>query len=190
LRADPDTDFLPIVLLTAKTGNEDRIAGLEQGADAYLAKPFSGRELRAVIEGLLARQKRLRARFQADSADPVDLDRPSWAPDDLTEAQRILINRFQAAVEARLADEDLAVDAIAAALGQSRATLYRKLKQATDRSPSELIREIRLLQAHRLLEQGAGSVSEIGYAVGFRSVAHFSNAFLDRYSVRPSAIKP
>jgi signal transduction histidine kinase/DNA-binding response OmpR family regulator len=189
LRADPDTDFLPIVLLTAKTGNEDRIAGLEQGADAYLAKPFSGRELRAVIEGLLARQKRLRARFQADSADPVDLDRPSWAPDDLTEAQRILINRFQAAVEARLADEDLAVEALAAALGQSRATLYRKLKQATDRSPSELIREIRLLQAHQLLEQGAGSVSEIGYAVGFRSVAHFSNAFFNRYGQRPSQVR-
>ena len=190
LRADPDTDFLPIVLLTARTGDEDRIAGLEQGADAYLAKPFSRRELRAVVDRLLARQKRLQARAQPDSAAPVEPDRPSWAPDDLTEPQRILVNRFQAAVEARLADEDLAVDDLAAALGQSRATLYRKLKQATNRSPSELIREIRLVQAHKLLEQGAGSVSEVGYAVGFRSVAHFSNAFLDRYGIRPSAINP
>lgn len=192
LRGDPETDFVPIVLLTAKAGDEDRIAGLEHGADAYLAKPFDRRELRAVIDGILAQRKRLRAHLATtpvardDAAEP---DRPAWAPDKMTEQQRVFINRFQAAVEARIADEDLAVDDLANALGHSRATLYRKLKQATHRSPSELVREIRLSHAHSMLQRGAGSVSEIGYAVGFRSVANFSNAFLARYGRRPSQIR-
>jgi len=189
LRGDPETDFLPFVLLTAKTGDEDRIAGLEHGADAYLDKPFDRRELRAVVEGLLAQQKRLRVHLTTATgavADAPEPDRPAWAPDKLSEKQRVFLNRFQAAVEARIADEDLAIDDLAEALGQSRATLYRKLKQAAGRSPSELIREIRLARARSLLERGAGSVSEVGYAVGFKSVAHFSNTFQARFGVRPS----
>lgn len=193
LRGDSETDFLPIVLLTAKSETDDRIAGLEHGADAYLAKPFDRRELHAVVDGLLTQRKRLRAHLVTPTgtvADEADPDRPAWAPEDLTEQQRVFLNRFQAAVEARIADENLTMDDLAETLGQSRATLYRKLKQATARSPSELIREIRLARAYSLLEQGAGSVSEVGYAVGFKSVAHFSNTFRSRFGVRPSALGP
>jgi len=190
LRGDPDTDFLPIVLLTAKSSDRDRIDGLERGADAYLGKPFDRRELRAVVVGLLARQKRLEARggFVTGAAKSADRDRPAWAGDDLTGHQRAFVERLQSVLDERLDDEELGVDALAGALGQSRATLYRKLKECTGRSPSELIREVRLLRARLLLEQGAGSVSEVGYAVGFKSVAHFSNSFQTRFGMRPSRI--
>src|SRR6056297_478409 len=192
LRGDPETDFLPIVMLTAKSEIDDRIAGLEHGADAYLAKPFDRRELRAVVDGLLKQRKRLHEHLVTPTgaaADEADPNRPAWAPEDLNEQQRVFLNRFQAAVEARIADENLAIDDLAEALGQSRATLYRKLKQAVGRSPSELIREIRLQKARALVEQGTGSISEVGYAVGFKSVAHFSNTFLTRYGIRPSRLR-
>jgi AraC-like DNA-binding protein len=105
----------------------------------------------------------------------------------VTPADESLLARIQAVIEERLGDPELTVEALAAALGCERSYLLRKLRTLTGESPSGLIRSLRLQRAEQLLRARAGSVGEIAYSVGFKSVAHFSNAFQERYGERPSA---
>ena len=182
LRTDPETDFLPVILLTARATEADKIEGLREGADAYLTKPFNVRELQVRVENLIASRQRLKDRFA-----PTEAPTPVPAPDDLSPSEADYLERARSAVEAHLSDEDFGVQALADALEQSRSTLYRRLRDLVDQSPSTFIREIRLAQAALLLRDGRGTVSEVAYAVGFKSVSHFSQAFRDTYDVVPSA---
>jgi AraC-like DNA-binding protein len=102
-------------------------------------------------------------------------------------ADRLFLERVRAAIEASLGDEGFSVERLATEVGQSRGNLHRKLRDVIGESPSDLIRRMRLERAADLLESGVGSVAEIAYAVGFKSVAHFSNVFNERTGVRPSA---
>ena len=90
------------------------------------------------------------------------------------------------AIEAHLGDDAFNVEQLAREVTHSRGHLHRRLRDLVSESPSDLIRRIRLERAAQLLEAGAGTVAEVAYSVGFKSVAHFSNAFHDLYGVRPS----
>jgi transcriptional regulator GlxA family with amidase domain len=92
-------------------------------------------------------------------------------------------------IETHLAEEDFSVEALARLVAHSRGHLHRRLKEINGESPSDLLRRLRLERAAQLLEAGAGSVSEIAYGVGFKSVAHFSNRFQEHFGVRPSAYR-
>lgn len=185
LREDPETDFVPVLLLTARAAVSDTVDGLGAGADDYLAKPFAPSELRARVDALIDGRRRLRERWQgaASEAEGLPVEVASGASDE----QRALVRQLVDAVDARLDDEDLSVDALAEAVGMSRATLYRRLRGALPGSPADLLREVRLARAAALLASGAGSVSEVAYAVGFKGVSHFSARFRERYGATPSA---
>ncbi|MBZ0114105.1 MAG: response regulator [Thermoanaerobaculia bacterium] len=209
VRKNPETDFIPIVLLTARASPESRVEGLEQGADAYLAKPFHGDVLRATVAGLISSRQRLRDRF-ADlySAGPTqpgptqsgptqsgaveDASSPGQAlsaeEKTVGPTDRDYLRRVGHAIETHLHEEDFNVDKLATLVFQSRVSLYRHLKRLLRVSASDLIREARLERAHRLLSQQEGTVNEVAYAVGFKSTAHFSNCFRERYQVRPSKV--
>ncbi|MFO8232716.1 MAG: two-component regulator propeller domain-containing protein [Longimonas sp.] len=180
LRDDPATDFIPVVLLTARAELDDKIGGLDAGADDYLTKPFRPRELRARIRTLLAQRMRLRERFQAD---------PPAAPASPNDTPPV-VQEVQAVIHEHLADPELSVKDLVDALPMSRSTLYRRLRKATEHSPSDLIWQVRLTEAHRLLAQGEGNVSEVAYGVGFKTVSHFSSRFQDHFGVPPSTIRP
>ena len=183
LRADPDTDFIPVVLLTAKAEEADVQAGLDAGADAYVVKPFDVRTLRSRVAGLIASRHRLRARFGADAPpDPA-----ASSAGDPASADAAFVGRVRAVVLERLGDEDLSVEAVAEAVGVSRSTLHRRLRETADETPSAFLRHARLGRAAGLLAESAGTVSEVAYAVGFRSVSHFSRSSRQRYGVSPSA---
>jgi CheY-like chemotaxis protein len=177
LREDPELDFVPVVLLTAKASAESRIQGLRNGVDDYLVKPFDPRELKARVDNLIASRRRLKERL--DGIPP----RPLRA----TEVAVVPADEAFLAVEERLGDPDLSVEGLAEALRCDRSYLLRKLRALTGETPSGLIRSLRLQRAEQLLRAGAGTVSEIAATVGFKSVAHFSNAFQERYGERPSA---
>jgi signal transduction histidine kinase/ligand-binding sensor domain-containing protein/DNA-binding response OmpR family regulator len=184
LREDPDLALVPVILLTAKASTESRIEGLREGVDDYLIKPFDPRELKARLDNLVASRRRLLERF-AGAAPPLQALQVSEI--EVTPADESFLKRVQATVEARLDDPTLTVEALADALGCDRSYLLRKLRALTGETPSDLIRSLRLQRAEQLLRAGAGAVSEIAYSVGFKSVAHFSNAFHARYGERPSA---
>ena len=182
MREDPELDFVPVVLLTAKASAESRIQGLRDGVDDYLVKPFNPRELKARVDNLIASRRRLKERLDGIPPRPLRATEVAVIP-----ADEAFLARVQAVVEERLGDTDLSVEGLAEALRCDRSYLLRKLRALTGETPSGLIRSLRLQRAEQLLRAGAGTVSEIAGTVGFKSVAHFSNAFQERYGERPSA---
>jgi len=180
LRSDPETDFLPVLLLTAKAAPEDRLDGLAELCDDYLTKPFDVRELVARVDNLIALRRRLHERFAGAGGDGA-LGAPPASADDA------FVVSVRAAIEAGLPDDAFNVGALADAVGLSRSHLLRKTTELLDATPSDLIRTARLDRAAGLLAARAGTVSEVAYGVGFKSVAHFSNAFLAHTGSRPSA---
>jgi signal transduction histidine kinase/ligand-binding sensor domain-containing protein/CheY-like chemotaxis protein len=183
LKADPDTDFIPVILLTARAAAQDRLAGLREAADAYLTKPFEVEELTTQIDNLITLRRRLRERFTRNvvQARPVALE--------VASSDTKFLEQVRSAIEVHMANEDFSVEELARLVAHSRGHLHRRLKEITDESPSDLLRRMRLERAAQLLEAGAGSVSEIAYGVGFKSVAHFSNRFQDHFGVRPSGYR-
>jgi signal transduction histidine kinase/CheY-like chemotaxis protein/AraC-like DNA-binding protein len=192
LRDDAMTDAIPVVLLTARAAPEDQVAGMRAGADAYLVKPFDPAVLEATVAGLLAQRQRLRARFAAagdDAAAPAAgavageapvAGGPAAAPE-----PSALVTRLRAIVAARLDDEGLTPEALAEAAGVSYHQLYRALRAERGESPSRFVRGVRCECADALLRRGAGSVTEVAYAVGFQSLSYFSRAFRERFGVAP-----
>lgn len=180
LRDDPSTDFIPIILLTARAERDDRIDGLEQGADAYLTKPFDVGELRAQIANLLRSRRSLQERFAKTTVlmDAASVDLPS--------ADRTFIDAVRSAIEDNLGDETFTVGELADLVGLSRTHLYRRLQELVDLSPSALIRTMRLKRACQMLEQDAATVSEVAFAVGYKSSSHFSRSFRKHVGHTPS----
>jgi signal transduction histidine kinase/ligand-binding sensor domain-containing protein/DNA-binding response OmpR family regulator len=183
LRDDPETDFIPVILLTARAATEDRLAGLREEADAYLTKPFQVEELTTQIDNLITVRRRLRERF----AQPVVRVRP--VPLEVISPDAKFLDQVRSAIEVHMTNEEFGVEELARLVAHSRGHLHRRLKETTGESPSDLLRRMRLERAAQLLEAGEGSVSEIAYAVGFKSVAHFSNRFQDHFGVRPSGYR-
>lgn len=183
LKTDPETDFIPVVLLTARAGAGDRLTGLGEQADDYLTKPFDADELRARIGNLIASRRRLRERFSAPGltlhATPVDVE----------PADAAFVDRVRLVIEENLGDEEFTVERFAREMAYSRGHLHRKLRELLEETPSGLIRRLRLERAAQLIGAGAGSIATVAYTVGFKSVAHFSNRFVDQFGVRPSAYR-
>ena len=196
LRADPETDFVPVVLLSARATVEDRLAGLGVAADDYLTKPFTPAELVARIDNLIASRQRLRERFARPAPSPVlpatalpATSLPSPALEGARSTDSAFAAEVAATIEARLSEEGFGVEALAEALGVSRSSLHRRLVAAGAPSPGEALREARLQRAATLLHAEAGTVSEIAYGVGYRSVAHFSAQFKERFGASPTAFR-
>ena len=183
LRSTPETDFVPVVLLTARVEAEDRLAGLGLGADDYVTKPFDANELTQRVDNLIAMRRRLRERY---AGRPVPAEPPPDIPL-LAAADQSFLDAVEEATAAGLADEDFDVAALAEAVGQGRSTLHRRLTDLVGESPSAYLRRHRLERAADLLRQRAGTVSEVAYAVGFKSVSHFSASFSRHYDLTPTA---
>ncbi len=181
LRADADTAAIAVLLLTAKVGSEHAVAGLQAGADDYLAKPFDASELLARIDALLARAQRLRQRLARERLAPP-------APPAAESGEQRWRRRLDEVIAARLDDPDLSVEQLAEQMHADRSQLYRKCKELLGVSPSDYLRDTRLKRAHELLEERAGNVSEIAYAVGFDSLSSFTRAFRTRYGLPPSHV--
>ncbi|MEL6444969.1 MAG: two-component regulator propeller domain-containing protein [Bacteroidota bacterium] len=181
LRADPDLGFVPIVLLTARADVEDRVAGLESGADAYLAKPFDPRELRATVASLLASRRAWRERHAAAVTPVID------AFPGVVSADEDLRARIEAAIHEHFADPAFSARDLAEAVGLSGSQLRRRTHELLSATPTEAIRAYRLAQGALLLRKESGTVAEVAYAVGFNSVSYFTRSFGDAYGRTPTA---
>ena len=185
LKSDPETDFVPIILLTALASTDDRVTGLGVGADDYLAKPFEMRELEARVENLITTRRRLRERFAAEG---VEVPAPPRQPA-LGSADQAFVDRLHATIAAHLTEPEFGVAQLAGHLFLDRSHLFRRTRELVGATPSDLIRRVRLARAAALLTEGAGTVAEVAYGVGFQSVSHFSQAFREVHGVSPSAYR-
>ena len=191
LKAHPATSHVPVVLLTAKATATDRLEGLETGADAYLSKPFAARELRAQVRNLLALRERTHSFARTAQQLVAGYDQPgpeAPAAPHLSALDQRFLNKVAASVEENLAESDFDVDQLSSAVALSRTQMQRKLRALTGQAPAEYIRLARLHRALELLREQAGTVSEIGYQVGFVSPAHFSRVFARQYGYPPSEV--
>mgnify|MGYP001010035725 CR=1 FL=1 len=181
LRAHPDTRAIGVLLLTAKAGAEHAVIGLQAGANDYLAKPFDAAELLARVGAILAHARRLQTRLAR--AAPAAPTAPLAARESETERW---MHRLEQHINAHLHDSAFDVEALAQAMHMDRSALFRHLKQHTAQSPAELLRERRLLRAQALLQEGAGSVTEVAFAVGFDTLSGFTRAFRAQFGRPPS----
>ncbi|MBC8043482.1 MAG: tetratricopeptide repeat protein [Rhizobacter sp.] len=174
------TSHIPVVLLTAKSSEDSKLEGLETGADDYLTKPFSPKELLVRIKNLIEQRHRLRERYsQVVRVEP--------SPIPVASADDAFLQRAMTAVETHLSNEAYTVDHLAKDIYLSRKQLYRKLLSLTNLSPEKFIRTLRLKRAVQLLGQKKGQISEVSYQVGFRSTSYFTKCFREEFGVLPSA---
>ncbi len=178
LKQDERTDHIPVILLTAKVTDADRISGYEQGADAYLTKPFNKKELLVRLEQLLKLRRQLQSKFQK-------LDWISRTDHHLSVEEQF-IQKAARAIESKLDNSGFNAAFLAAELHLSESQLYRKLKAISGKSSAIFIRSVRLKKAYELLGSSPLSISEIAYQVGFSDPAWFSNVFKQEYGIRPS----
>jgi YesN/AraC family two-component response regulator len=184
LRASPETDFLSIILLTAQAEDEQRLIGLERGADEYIVKPFEMRELDVRVRNLIASRRRLRERFSTPAPEPREVAA------DVAPADQAYVTRVMEAIRRGLADPDFGVGELADAVSQDRSHMFRRVKQLVGESPSELIRRLRLEEGERLLlSEASATVTDVAYAVGFHSLSHFCRSFVEAYGVSPAAYR-
>ncbi|MEM8527857.1 MAG: response regulator [Bacteroidota bacterium] len=182
LRDSHITDHIPIIMLTAKAYESDKIEGLQLGAEAYLTKPFNAQELRIRIKEMLKQRRRLRRAY----AEKISLQ-PSQI-EVISQDDRFL-KEVMEYVEDEIDNPDLEIEAMAKHVNMSRSQLYRKLKAITGDSPSTFIRNIRLERAKDLLLQRKATVSEIAYDLGFSTLSYFTRCFKEKFGVSPTKIK-
>lgn len=181
LKNNTKTSHIPVILLTTKVEQAARVEGLDYGADAYIDKPFDLEELLATAASLIANRQRVRGKFsgvqeQKDTVKPIELKG--------NDAQ--LMEKIMKVVNDRLSDSDFNVEALAAEVGLSRVQLHRRVKEMTGITIGEFIRNLRMQQAAKLLEQGDITVSQVTYAVGMVNPNHFAAAFKKYFGASPS----
>lgn len=179
LKTDINTSHIPVILLTAKAAQEDKQEGLETGADAYLTKPFNARELRTRIKNLIHLRRQLRERYRRESGlNPVDVT--------ATSIDRQFLEKVMAILETRISDESFDVKLLCKEVAMSESQLRRKLKALLNQSPKLFIRSFRLQRARQLLAGKQGSISDVAYDTGFRSLAYFTKCFREEFKQTPS----
>lgn len=177
-----NTNHIPVILLTAKSREEDNLEGLSIGADAYITKPFSIEILRQSTFNLIKSRERLRNNFQGNQTQKERMQELEIeSPDER------LLDRIMKVINDNIANPELNVEMVAETVGISRVHLHRKLKELTNQSTRDLIRNLRLKQAATLLAKKRQSINEVAALTGFTNVAYFSTAFKELYGMTPTA---
>ncbi len=181
IKVNTATNHIPVILLTAKSRDEDRLEGLSTGADAYLVKPFNIDILRRTIVNLINTHQLLRLKYgRNDQLEEQlkEVEHPK-SPDEK------LLERVMNSINRHLDDSDLSIDMIADEVGISRVHLHRKMKELTGQTPHDFIRNIRLKRAATLLAGHGMNVTEVMYACGFSNATSFSTIFKRFYGMSP-----
>jgi AraC-like DNA-binding protein len=179
IRETPEISHIPIILLTARTGETHYLEGIESGADEYFSKPVSVPKLVARIENLLQSRQKLHKLF----ADQVVLEPREIA---VLPADQLFLRNAIDIAEENMQTEGFDVDAFAKQMAVSRATLNRKIKAITGTSPKAFIRSMRIKRAAQLLASSDLPINEIFFQVGFYDASNFSRVFKKETGMTPS----
>ena len=183
IKADPNFQHLPVILLTAKTQEEDRAEALQIGADSYVTKPFKLSDLELRINNIVENRQRVKEEFISKIGEPQPLPHPSVEPT----ADDLFLKRASECVYAHLDDSDYDRNAFASDMGASASTLYNKLRALTGLSVGSFIRDIRMKEAMRIAQnQPDIRISDLAYKVGFKDPKYFSTCFKKDFGMQPT----
>ena len=181
IRKDKITSHIPVIMLTAKASDENKFYGLETGADAYLTKPFSSKELRIRVRKLIELRKKLQEQIKTQSL----INNTSA---EISSLDKVFLDNLNKEVEENIGNENYDIEKLALSLSMSSRQLRRKLKALTNQTPLQYIRSIKMKLAKELLEKGASNVTDTAFHVGYSNINTFSKAFKEEFGFTPSAI--
>lgn len=184
VRQNPRYNQVRIIMLTAKIRDEEKIEGIEVGADAYITKPYNMDVLIATINNLITSQDRVRTAHNLLPMGSEQVETPEVVNPDTQMLEKVvrIINR-------NISNSSLTTEAIAQEVGMSRVHLFRKIKDLTGQSPSVYLRNIRLSKAAEIIAAGEATMSDVALAVGFENQGAFSSAFKDLFGMSPTQYK-
>jgi signal transduction histidine kinase/ligand-binding sensor domain-containing protein/DNA-binding response OmpR family regulator len=182
IKSSEKTSHIPIIMLTAKATEDDRIQGLGTGADDYLSKPFNTKELLARAKNLIENRRLLREKFG---------DNTIIKPSEISVSSRdqVFMEKLLKVVEANIANEKFGVEDLSGAVAMSQSQLHRKLKAIINQSANHFIRMVRMHRAKELLEKNAGNIAEVSYQVGYEDPGYFSKTYKSFFGQLPSEVK-
>ena len=181
VKADPNFNHLPIILLTAKTQEEDEKEALQSGADEYLRKPFRLGDLKLRIDNIIENRKRMQAEYsQLSAEEEISHIAKVPSPDEK------FVTQVLEHIHKHIDDESYDRDALASDMGTSASTLYNKLRSITGMNVSAFIRDVRMKEARRLgMENPNLRVSDLAYSVGFHDPRYFATCFKKQFGTQP-----
>lgn len=182
LKTDDFTSHIPVILLTARAEDIDKLTGLETGADAYLIKPFNSKELLLRVHNLIELRNKLRKKFGGKL-----IVKPSEIT--VTSQDSQFMQRLLQTVEKHIDDEKFSVEELGHEFGMSPSQINRKLKAIINQSASVFIRSVRMERAMQLLKNDQATVAEVAYETGFSEPAYFSRVFKNHFGYSPSEVK-
>lgn len=191
LKQHEATSHIPVLLLTARSSEQQHIEGLQTGADIYMTKPFSADLLLANIASLLANRQKLRQLFKTQNLNTTPSQHSTLNTQHSTSPSpdRRFLDTFLKAMEKHMSNTNLKIEDLGDEVGLSRVQLYRKVKALTGMTPVEILRETRLKRAMQLLKTTDKTVSEIANEVGFATPGYFSSCFKKQYDKYPTDVR-
>ncbi|WP_298547090.1 hybrid sensor histidine kinase/response regulator transcription factor [uncultured Aquimarina sp.] len=181
IKKDIKTSHIPILMLTAKTMEDDRLKGIESGADVYLNKPFDMRVLKSYLTQMLTIRQIVFNKYFSDVSD-ADINQNN------TSLDKEFIQKVLNHIYENLSDPDLSVESLSSELHLSRSQFYRKIKTLTGQTANQFLRNIRLQKAKQILESGSTNISEVCYKVGFSSPSYFTKCFKTQFGILPTEV--
>ena len=186
VRQDFNISHIPVIILTAKNTEEEKMKAVKAGANAFITKPFSSTYLTARINQLLDEQRIFQRKMVVQTAvENSNDDAKDEYKQHLVKKDIEFMHKIHEIIEKNLNANDFNIDTIAGTIGLSRSAFFKKLKSLTGFAPVDLVREIRLNKAARLIETTDNSITEIAYSVGFRDVGYFGKCFRKKYDKTP-----
>jgi signal transduction histidine kinase/DNA-binding response OmpR family regulator len=182
VKNDIRTSHIPVVMLTAKADIDSRLAGLERGADAYLAKPVDEKELHIQLKNLIDLRKKLHERYASLENLPKTSDKYIQKEDEF-------MIKVRKVFEANLMEDEFGVSQLCSEISVSRAQLYRKFKSVSNKTVADYFKSLRLYKAKELLLTTNLNVTEVTYLVGFKNISHFSREFTYEFGKSPSEFR-
>ncbi|MGQ1909124.1 hybrid sensor histidine kinase/response regulator transcription factor [Marinifilum sp. RC60d5] len=178
LKTDFVTSHIPIILLTARTSDDQKLEGFKHHADAYIEKPFNIELLKIQVENLLQLRKSIKIKFKENNI-------VNTIKEDVPPIDKLFLDKVSDIIQSKITDSDLSVESFSTALGMSRSQLFRKFKSLMDTTPSQFIRVTRLNYAAELLKINQHNVNEVTYMAGFSDVSHFISLFKNQFGQTP-----
>lgn len=186
VRKDFNISHTPVIILTAKHNEQDMMAAVSGGANAYITKPFSSDYLMARIKQLIEEQRifqRKMAMHRREGRDKEDVK--NEYEQHIAKKDLMFMEQIHEIIERNINSDDFNINTIAETIGLSRSAFFKKLKSLTGFAPVDLVRDVRLTKAADMIETTDENITTIAYSVGFHDVGYFGKCFKQKFGKTP-----